>query len=230
MTINRMQKIKKGKEKSDNSLLELRLKSYEQSIADLKVSYEEIRKLKHDMNHCIQCIYTLVYNNKLDEAKEYLSQLVSDKFISSTMLVTTKSEVVNAVLNSKFLQCKQNHIDLRYEITGSVENINDIDISILLGNLLDNAIEACMKLNENRRIDLKIFNEKNYLVLIINNRINNSVLKKNPLLKTSKKDKILHGMGISSIKDIVKAYNGIIQIFEENNLFYVDVWLNISEV
>lgn len=226
-----IQKKNKNKTKEVNSpLLDIKAEPYERNIADIKLYYDEIRKLRHDMNHCIQCIYTLIHNNKYDEAKAYLNELISEKISGCNPIVITNSEVVNAVMSSKLQRCKYNDINIKYEITGSIEKIKDVDISILLGNLLDNAIEGCMKLKENRCIHLKVFNEKNYLVILLNNSIASSVLKKNPLLMTTKRNKLIHGFGISSIKDIVKAYNGMIKIYEEKKLFKVDIWLNLGEV
>ncbi len=221
----------KNKKQLQYSLEELKFLSKEHNLMEIKNSYDEVARLRHDLKHYIQCIYTLLHNNKVEEAKHYINQLLLDKMSTSTSLVITNSEVVNAIISSKLHLCKNYGIDINYEITGSVERIKETDISILLANLLDNAIEGCMnvKVKADKKINLKIFNEKNYLVILINNTINKSVLKKNPYLKSTKKNKDFHGIGTLSIKDIVSTYNGMFKVFEEENVFHVNVWLNFGE-
>ena len=100
-----------------------------------------------------------------------------------------------------------------------------MDFCIVLFNLFDNAIEASGKVNGDRLIKLDIFQKKSYLVVRIQNTVDGNVLADNPELKTTKKDNKNHGVGLNTIKDIVKRYNGIFETEEENNMFQVDVWL-----
>ncbi|WFR60119.1 GHKL domain-containing protein [Anaerocolumna sp. AGMB13025] len=218
----------KNKERLKYSLMELRLKEQEKNLIGMKQSYEEIRKLRHDMKNYIECAVTLLHNGKESEAENYLSTLMESKISFGTQIVLTKSDAVNAVINSKLAVCKKNNIALHYEITGSIELLPELDLSILLANLLDNAIEASMKLKEERKISLNIYNERGYIVILISNYIKESVLNKNPHLHTTKKDKLQHGVGSLSIKDIVNKHNGMINIYEKNQYFTVDIWLKYS--
>lgn len=216
----------KNKERLRYSLMELRLKEQEKNLIEMKQSYEEIRKLRHDMKNYVECAATLLHSGKNAEAENYLTSLLESKISFGNQIVLTKSDAVNAVISSKIAQCHNCKIAFKYEITGSVEQIPELDLSILLANLLDNAIEASMKLKEEREIFLKIYNEQNYFVILVNNRINESVLDKNPQLRTTKKNKFQHGVGSLSIKDIVNKHNGMMSIYEKKRFFCVDIWLN----
>ncbi|MFU0827965.1 MAG: Sensor histidine kinase [Lachnoclostridium sp.] len=216
----------KSKERLQYTLLELRLKEQEKNLAEMKRSYEEIRKIRHDMKNYVECAISLLHSGKTPEAENYLSSLLENKINFGRQMVYSNNDALNAVLNSKIGLCQEYGIVFQYEITGSVENISELDISILMANLLDNAIESSKKLKEGRKISLKIYNEKNYLVIQVNNYTGKSVLSKNPNLLTTKRDKLHHGIGSLSIKDIVKKYNGIMSIYEKDGYFCVDIWLN----
>ncbi|QHQ60258.1 GHKL domain-containing protein [Anaerocolumna sedimenticola] len=209
----------KNKERLQYSLMELRLKEQEKNLVEMKQSYEEIRKIRHDMKNYVECAATLLHNGKDTEAKTYLSTLLENKITFGTQLVLTISDAINAVISSKASLCQRHNIIFHYEITGSVEKIPELDLSILLANLFDNAIEASNRIKNNREINLKIYNERNYLVILINNYIAESVLDKNPHLRTTKKDKLQHGVGSLSIKDIVNKHNGMISFYEKNGIF-----------
>ncbi|MDF2472888.1 MAG: Histidine kinase, gyrase and HSP90-like ATPase [Anaerocolumna sp.] len=216
----------RNREKFQYSLKELQLAEQEKSLIEMKASYEEVRKIRHDMKNYIECAITLLHNKKHQEAMSYLESLGNNKMSFGTLIVVTNSDVFNAVLNSKIALCKQQGINIKYQINGNITAIAELDLSILLANLLDNAIEACMKI-ENGEILVKIYEDRNYLIININNSINDSVLATNPNLISTKTDKHKHGLGTLSIKDIVNQYNGMVNYYEENGQFISDVWLKI---
>lgn len=98
-------------------------------------------------------------------------------------------------------------------------------MAILLSNLLDNAIEAEKLQTEKQQIALKMFVYKDSMNIIVENYIEESVLQKNPNLKTSKHDKKGHGIGIDSVKELVRRENGTIAFFEENGNFVAHVMI-----
>lgn len=218
----------KNREKLRYSIIELRIIEQEKNLVEMKRSWDEIRKIKHDMKNYIECAAMLLHSGKATEAGTYLNSLLESKINFGSQIITTKSDAINAVLSNKLTICMNEDIKLSYEITGSVEAIPEVDLSILLANVMDNAIEASLKLEEGREILLKIYDEKNYLVILVGNHITDSVLTNNPRLLTTKKDKKHHGLGSLSINDVVYKYNGMISRYEEKEKFYVDIWLNLN--
>ena len=106
----------------------------------------------------------------------------------------------------------------------SVKKMDDVDICSVVGNVLDNAIEAELKETEDKReIELYIFWDGQDCVLRVKNYISKAVLCNNPELNTSKTDKKYHGLGTSIIKDTVEKYNGTVDMYEENDMFCCEV-------
>ena len=106
-------------------------------------------------------------------------------------------------------------------------NIGYDDLGIIIGNLLDNSIEANEKLDiNNRMIDIYIKCIDNILIIkIVNNKQN---IKTN-INKTDKKDSLNHGIGISSIKKITGKYNGAVEFIDEGNKFEADISLYVKK-
>ena len=98
--------------------------------------------------------------------------------------------------------------------------IEDTDMVIIMSNLLDNAIEACRKLKENRVILLKIVRERRQLVLSVQNQVDDTVEIKEKQIETSKSDKKNHGIGLKNVQMVLDKYHGFGNIRYENGWFY----------
>lgn len=123
--------------------------------------------------------------------------------------IVSNNIVLNYLLNRKINECRNNGIDMGCYVLGNIEGIDDMDLYILLENLCDNAIEAAGQCN-NSTIRLQISEDKDKLYIDIGNTTSGNVLKSNPDMNTTKKDKDLHGFGIMNIRDIIDKYNGTI--------------------
>lgn len=156
-------------------------------------------------------------NQLIDETAHYLSDVKIEKFCGS--------EILNTVLYLKKNQAEKSDIKMR--IAADVEDsigIEDIDLCSLLCNLLDNAIEACEKIqNDDRKIDVKIRSQANFLFFDIENSYSGYLKKKNGHLLSTKKDKEEHGVGTKIIRDIVSKYDGNIKYKEKEGTFQVIV-------
>ena len=102
------------------------------------------------------------------------------------------------------------------------DEINIIDLCVLVGNLLDNAIEACQKIDKQKRIQVSFKQEGNFLNVIIKNTY---IDEKNNDLLTTKDNKLNHGYGIKSVRSIVEKYEGTFKIIKNNGYFIVSVLL-----
>jgi sensor histidine kinase regulating citrate/malate metabolism len=160
-----------------------------------------------------------------DKSLEYLNNEIHD-IEKTKKLIFTKNDMFNAIVNNKFSEANSRGIKtsyfINYEIDGKIE---DNEISILFGNLLSNALEACEKSKGEKEISLYIDKKRDYIYIEVINTIESSVLRDNPRLKTTKTDTTHHGLGIKSIKNIVKKYNGIINYSENGNLFTINILL-----
>ncbi len=115
--------------------------------------------------------------------------------------------------------------DLKTSVHGSLGNTSDIketDLACLICNIIDNAIEGA-NLSSGKEIDLCFMRQNSSRIIICKNTIDSSVLKSNPNLYSTKNDDSSHGYGTKIIKKIVHKYSGMLDFYEENNKFCVQV-------
>lgn len=138
--------------------------------------------------------------------------------------IYTSNVVINTIINNKISQAEKLGIttDVDIKVSKAV-SLDYKDAGILLGNILDNAIEACEKISkEDRWIKIDMFYQKNTLfVKVCNGKIKEPV----NINKSSKRDVHNHGIGVSSIKAIVKKYDGYVEFVDKGEKFEVDVSL-----
>ncbi len=162
-------------------------------------------KVTHDIKNKFFAINVL-FKQDPKEAEKELDNLFKI-FNDVSMMKITGETGIDALLNNKFALANENNIKTDVEcIIGEIKNIDTIDLCVILGNLLDNSIEACMKIEniEERFIKINIKQDLQTLQIKI---INSNKLTKN-IERTTKKDKAHHGFGIENIKEIICKYNG----------------------
>lgn len=230
------EKLDKAYSREVSEKLDLQLK-YDNLIADynndksqrkeIERLHENTRRLKHDMRNHIMVIASYLNNNEVENAKEYLSVML-DNLNKVYSYVNTGNSVMNYIINSKLEYAHEKGIEVKAEIENlSFNRIGSVDFSSLLGNALDNAIEASLNVKE-PFVYVGILKKRGYDTILIKNRIEKSVLKTNPELNTAKDNLQSHGYGVKQIKEITEKYDGIIDIYEEDNMFCVNILFNAS--
>lgn len=219
--------IKENQLLIENSLLQQQYDNQHKYMAEINNINKEIRIMRHDMNNYFLCISSFLEEKNYDKAIEYVNN-VFKKIGTTNKLVLTGDEAIDCIINCKLDIARQAGINVTSKINCDKKDINDIDISIILGNLIDNAISACKKKSGDKLITIEMYNTNNNLIITIKNSIEKTVLKTNPKLKTNKKDKKNHGLGIISIKSIAENYNGMVDYYEENNLFCCSILLQLT--
>ncbi|MCH5349102.1 MAG: GHKL domain-containing protein [Oscillospiraceae bacterium] len=220
--LNKMQRDNIVKEKYN--LAQANLKSQERLVIEARERYAEMRTLRHDVKHCLTTLAELIADKKITEAENYIESVLNEKINTAASGVDTGSVIIDAVINNKIAYCAKNKIAMKCLIDTRLGEINDVDVSMLLSNMLDNAIIGC---NDSRppSVELIIGSRKSYTGIIVKNSIAVSVLAKNPELKTNKKDKDVHGFGIDSIRKIAQKYGGSVEFSENDSKFIAEVWL-----
>lgn len=214
---------------SENMELKLKFEVLKKEYSKQKDMAEEIkslnkktRTLKHDMKNHIIVITSYLNDGQYDEAKSYLSK-ISDNLNKMYTYIETGNSLLNYIINTKLQFAKENNIDVKAEIENlSFEQIGSVDFSALLNNLLDNAIEASLNSNH-KEIVVNILRKRGYDTILVKNKISKSVLNDNPNLISTKKNKEEHGYGLKHIKALVDKYEGMIDIYEEEDFFCVYV-------
>ena len=186
---------------------------------------EQLRRMRHDIKNQLDVVMHLMdKNGNTDElADKYLKQY-NDRFTKIERIIDTDNKIINAVINSKLVKCSNENIKINTTIQNGLKRIDDIDMCSLMGNILDNAIEAQQYIAQDMRyIEVNMTNEDDILYISVKNAITESVLSNNNKLSTTKNDTKNHGLGTKIVKDIVRKYNGSIDYYEEDGFFCCDI-------
>lgn len=193
-----------------NAVNEERLKVYEyQYKADA-----DFRQLRHDMKNHLLAIRTLMGEEKDEKLKDYLDNLL-DRASNEPVAVETGNHTLDGLLSQKasVLRLSSIRFDTILDFRG-IDFISNMDLCTIFGNAVDNAIEACRKVENVERRYISIHSEKSAGQLIISfiNSYQGQIQMRNGLPVTSKKDPHWHGLGLSSIYKTVRKYGGVAQM------------------
>ena len=205
--------------KLNNKELKFNKKNYENIISHMN----EIRKIKHDMNHMLLSL--------LDDCEKKDYESVTNRInnqlhrINETQAIDTGNASLNLILSSQLSKIKDKNIEFIASQFDDDIPMDKVDFYILLGNLLDNAIENCTS-NSIKKIILDIYKDDNDLIIHIKNTSINNPLIDNPNFNTTKKD-CGHGFGMRSIMNVVNKYHG--EITYDYSYRYFSVQVKISK-
>lgn len=213
----------------ENNMIKNILKCENEYYEDIEKKYLKTRLLNHDMKNHILCINAMV--KKGIDVTSYLNNLQVE-VQSNELLFNTGNFILDTILSEKKEICDKNNIELKIGINFSCcEAIELVDVCHIFSNILDNAIEACNKIdNGNRAICIKGDVIQNfYLIRVENTKVNKVITNKNGDIMTDKKGS-LHGLGIKSIKNAVNKYGGNVVIEYDNKKFIVKIAIPLRNV
>lgn len=230
--------IRLGREKSSRIRMEQQLVGMQEHMEELGQIHSGIRSIRHDMKNILSVIAGLATGGGETEdgaLSSYLAELerTMDKL---ELRFQTGNTVADALLHMKYHEAVRAVPDLRMDAEALVFPaallIQGYDIGIILGNALDNAIEACRKLKEKEPaadayLRLESFQRGNMFFLEIENSFDGTLLQ-NPQAEfpaTDKEDKEAHGMGFANIKNAAKKYHGAVEWAISGKVFTVSVMM-----
>ncbi len=197
---------------------------------NLKERIAEARRAKHDVRHHIVYLDSCLQNGEYEKAKEYLKGY-KKSLPDDSSITFCEHGVVNSLLLYYAQLSKNNSIDfdVAAAIIPSGTNLPDDVFSVMFGNLLENALDACCEQTEGKRIiTVKSRVDADFFFLHIENTYNGNPLpNKNGVFTSSKAHG--SGLGLESIKTIVKRYDGIFETSHTDKKFAVSVILNIPQ-
>lgn len=184
-------------------------------------NYQQLRNWKHDIIHVFNAIKYQLTNKNYNEAfkiiNEYNHNLNSNNFVQSS-----GNELLDYLLLQKVNQIKDKEIHLITSCHNTISPLEDAHFFIIVGNLIDNAIENCDS-NFNKQLWVSIGTKPEYYFISIKNSIKDSVLAANPDLNTTKVDSEHHGIGINNVRLLVNHYQGLIKFEEDEGYFIVKI-------
>ena len=229
IAFNFMKKInQKNTEETENKLLKLSLEQQSEMLDKIKVQYDNLSEMRHNYIHELAYIQGVLNEKDYDKLDSYLKEKLSSEKLKGYNYIFTSNKIIDSVINYKFSVAESRGISVVCTLTADISEQYEHDVSIILANLLDNAIEASEKLsNEKPEIILNISEISGYYSIVVKNRISSSVIADNQKLSTTKADKHNHGYGLKSVKMLAESHNGMVDIYEKDGFFIVNTLLNM---
>ncbi len=171
--------------------------------------YERINEMAHDVKNHISSIKGLIELEQNQAALDYIDVMYDDLGKLSNTIVTG-NQLMDVILNEKLNVIKKSDIQFDYKIERvNLSFISDKDLTILLTNLLDNAIESCHQ-SQNKEIEFQVytFNES-YVIIKLTNSCDHAPLVVNQLLMSRKRERMTYGYGVKNIERVTTYYNGM---------------------
>lgn len=206
--------------------LEMQMNHYNK----LAESREILSEVVHDFKNHLNCMYNLYKYNKKAELGKYIENLIN---VSDTeKVIDTGNPVIDALLHDKSNAAEKEGIGFKHMLNlPSDINIAYNDICAVLGNSLDNAIEACRRIEDqslNREIELSMNYRDSYLVIVVTNTIDKPPQKEGKFFRSSKDTPGLHGLGMQSIERTVRKYNGNMVVKHDSSRFTLEIVMSLA--
>ena len=223
-----------NREKSSCIILEKQVSSLQEHMGEMERVYSGIRGMRHDMKNTISVIMQLAAG-KEEERQAYLEEL-NETMDRLEFRFKTGNTVVDTLLNMKYHEIASTVPDLQMDVEGlqfpEKLFIQSYDIGIILGNALDNAMEACRKLKAKEPgaeafIRISSFQKRELFFLKVENSFDGRLLRRrqNEFPVTDKADRENHGIGLANIKSTAEKYQGTMDFRVKGRVFILSVMM-----
>ncbi|MCM1159935.1 MAG: ATP-binding protein [Roseburia sp.] len=203
----------------DFLLMDMRNEKMMANYAQIEKNQQNVHRLYHDLKKHINTM--LLFENS-EETEQYIEELFQNiREVNGEF--QTGNHFVDAILYDEWKKAVDAGIRVQFAVEpGSFDSIDLSDVTVILGNALENAREACLKRVANGKsayMQLKAMKQDQQLLIVASNEFDGQVLQKNNVLLSSKEDKYLHGIGMKSIQTTVEKYHGSMKVSVKENKF-----------
>lgn len=212
--------------KNELESFSIRNEMAEKSYQEMIMLYQQRDRIYHDMKNHIAVLSALMEDDDPGPARQYIHK-IQKPIRELEQKRYTASRIVNIIMNDKVRRAEAAGISLHVKALEVGRNaVEDMDWCTILANLLDNAIEACEKVSEEeRRIDFYLVQKDSIIILKISNPYSRVIQAEGDRLRSRKRNKALHGIGLESVRNSVEKYNGTFEFSYEGEVFRVSVML-----
>lgn len=205
----------------ETALMKQQMDIQTESILALERNYRTQRQTVHEFQHQLQTIHDLLSGDNVAAAKKYVNSLQETQ-TTRILAVNSHHPIIDAILNHKYQVATEKQIDMQIQVNDlSGVEFNIDALVVVLSNLLDNAIEACLRTNDTPAIDCSILNDDDLLFISISNT-SLPVTIIDDTIQTSKLPKQDHGYGLLIIRHILAQHNA------EYTFTYEDGWFHFA--
>ena len=190
--------------------------------------YRQTRGWRHDFHNHIQTMKAYLELGNVEELKEYLDKLDQD-LTAVDRVIKSGNTKIDAVLNSKISLAREKEIYVNAKaVVPKRISVSEIDLSVIIGNLMDNAMESCMKIEDKEKRFIRIYVDvlKGNLYIYIMNSVGNPLKKTGNSYVSTKVGN--HGFGLMRLDSLVKKYQGYLNRQDETDVFVTEIMLPLE--
>lgn len=213
-------------------ILKYQIQSQLQQYQNQSRYIQDLRRLKHDYKNQMKGLSYIVESGDYEKINQYINDL-SDEVNASNLSYIQYSNhyLIDAILQD--VHAKTQEYKIKFEAMVQIEKppLSDLEICTVLSNLMNNAVEACLRVDESERF-IKVCSRvvNDFWVIKVNNSFDGIVTEENGRLITRKKDKNQHGLGVGTVRKIIKEHDGEfeIQAKSKEKIFEVFIYLPVK--
>lgn len=198
-----------------------------QQYAEIAERIERARALRHDIRHHTNAMKSLSESKEYDKLDAYLSEL-SGSIVSDHQITICENYAANAIMDSYIRKAQELDIPIKINFRLSNQSgISDSDLCVLLGNIVENALEAASKSEPDKRfISINALEENDRIYMTFDNSYCGNLQKNENGFLSAKRGFASTGIGFASINAVIKKYSGDMKIETEDNVFKLSVMIN----
>ncbi|MDO5521982.1 MAG: ATP-binding protein [bacterium] len=214
---------KRSKQEMNYQLRVQQLEMQTSTNQDMAQLVYKLRSFRHDMNNHFSLMVGLLKEHEYEQLDHYLSGIIEETSDVNNYIFL-ENKALTVIINNKLAKAAMHNVKFKPIIEVQTLPISDLDICALLGNILDNAIEAASKVKDNAYLTLKLSKKGSFYCIQCINSFKTTPIEKNGRFLTTKNNQNIHGLGIENIKSIVTEYDGDLNIYYDEE-FHVQVYL-----
>lgn len=201
----------------------------EKHFEEVESTYKKMRGWRHDYHNHIGVMLAHLKLGELDKLEHYLT-LLNDDLTKVDAVIKSGNVMVDAILNAKLSVMKEKNVKVNIKTYVPKDiNINDIDLCVIIGNLMDNALEAVLNFEDPKKRFIHIYidlMQKGLYIYVMNSTNDKIKMRDKQYLSTKGRGR---GLGLIRIDDTVKSYNGYVNRKHEEGVFATEIVLPIED-
>lgn len=204
--------------------LQQEIDAYKEQFALIEDTQRKIEYLKHDMKHHLSAISAMADAGENEKIRSYIGTMVETIETDKERVLSGNNDV-DSILNYMIQKAREKGICVKTKIQIATQmDVECFDLNIILGNLLENAIEAAQNAEE-KEILIGLELERNVIYIDLENTYTGEPKTADNTFFTTKKNKENHGFGLSSVRSVLQKYNGCMELDYDKKRFFVKLML-----
>ncbi len=201
---------------------------YEKQFELIQSSVQTTNMIRHDIKNHVLSLQALAEENKVEDLITYLDSIQRNVGLHHSF-ASSGNIIIDSILNFKFEEAQQQNVKTKLDLAIPEKlEISAFDMTVILGNLLDNAIRAAKTVRDNGFINVRIHYDKGRLLVAIDNSFSEKVIRENGRFLSTKQNRNNHGKGLANVETVLEKYHGNMNLEYEKNIFHATLLLYVD--